>query len=765
MVRLAQSAVFVTLVALVALRPLVSETFDYRTDSISLALADLSDPTPLLTLGFDAVILLCGLAWLITRAFDAPRSYRRTGLEWGSILMTVAAVVSCATAGQKRVAITASLDWLCLPVLAITLSQLMRTRMHRRVLLAAVVASAGVQAFHAFEQYFVGFEETWSTYQAGKAAFWANQGVPLDSNRVEMFERRMLAREASGTFYHSNVAGAYLALCGIGALGLAIGHWRRRTTNDSDVALIRKIGSGVCAVVILSSVWLTGSLGAIVTGGAGVVALLIVWLRGRWIRSHRRRLFAGGWTVFLLACVAVVGHGLYHGSLPGSSLNFRWQYWVNSMGMIGDHPLTGVGRENFGNHYLAYKSIESPEEISTPHNLFVQAAGEWGLLGLVGVLMMVWGVSRVLSGAFDAHRSPGKRDVTESVTATCHPPWSTTLTLMLIGGGVVFGRLVLCGSSQYAYLYYTGVVTALAWLATAAVVMPANTSSATSGTARDLTDAAVSIGVLTFALHELVNFAIFVPGAGTTLFALVACASAYDADTTPAVGASHRVPRHRWIAPLAGALTCTAVYLVAIHPPWQASRLLQQAESRAGQLDTRSLREQAPSLLFEAAARADQLDPHPLRAWVMWLRKVAAESRHGREALAMMPMLMGDCIERDPFSATRRREQMHLYRQQAILHNDPQAWRAAADAAQSVLTLYPLNPQGLVDLGDCRRAIGQADHDGDVLAQALQVYRDALTLDDERLPWEQLHRFTPTQTAEIREKIRALERVLDHDNE
>ena len=85
----------------------------------------------------------------------------------------------------------------------------------------------------------------------------------------------------------------------------------------------------------------------------------------------------------------MIGHGLTWGHLPTASLDFRWQYWRASAPLIADHPLTGVGRENFGRHYLAYKSIDSPEEIRNPHNLFVEATAEWGALGGAGLLALL----------------------------------------------------------------------------------------------------------------------------------------------------------------------------------------------------------------------------------------------------------------------------------------------------------------------------------------------------------------------------------------
>ena len=141
------------------------------------ALGNVSDPSPVRTLVFDALILLSACGWLAARAIGPGRRYRRTGLEWGLGLIAVAVVISCIFAGNKRLAVNASVDWLCYPVLTIALVQLMHKPWHRRLLLAAVLGAALAQTGQCFEQYFVGFEETKNHYESIKADFWGRQGV------------------------------------------------------------------------------------------------------------------------------------------------------------------------------------------------------------------------------------------------------------------------------------------------------------------------------------------------------------------------------------------------------------------------------------------------------------------------------------------------------------------------------------------------------------------------------------------------------------
>src|SRR3972149_4513715 len=99
------------LIGLVALRPLVGESYDPAGNTLTEALGVVSDPQPLTTLVFDLLVLGSTCGWLVVRAMGSPRTYRRTGLEWGATLVAIAAVVSCFFAGNKRLAVNATTDW------------------------------------------------------------------------------------------------------------------------------------------------------------------------------------------------------------------------------------------------------------------------------------------------------------------------------------------------------------------------------------------------------------------------------------------------------------------------------------------------------------------------------------------------------------------------------------------------------------------------------------------------------------------------------
>ena len=235
---------------------------------------------------------------------------------------------------------------------------------------------------------------------------------------------------------------------------------------------MRAFGCTSALALIVAAALLTNSLGALLAGLAGLIVWAVTHLLSSWIRPRRSKALVLGWLFVIGGLAAVVGHGLYRGTLPGVSLAFRWQYWRASSELIADHPLTGIGRENFGRRYLQYKPIESPEEISNPHNLFVQASADWGLLGLAGVGAMLVGGSITVAGRrggaaegmIESRPDAPHRLGQERSAGTASHRLSMITWMVALGAFVIFGRLLLLGTTDPNYLYYTGAVTGIAWL-------------------------------------------------------------------------------------------------------------------------------------------------------------------------------------------------------------------------------------------------------------------------------------------------------------
>jgi putative inorganic carbon (hco3(-)) transporter len=83
----------------------------------------------------------------------------------------------------------------------------------------------------------------------------------------------------------------------------------------------------------------------------------------------------------------------------------RMSIYENSINMISDHPLIGVGINTFSKNYGKYRTPNAEARFKTPatiyaHNNFLQMAGETGLLGLGVFLVFLFSVFKAVCQAF-----------------------------------------------------------------------------------------------------------------------------------------------------------------------------------------------------------------------------------------------------------------------------------------------------------------------------------------------------------------------------
>lgn len=765
--RAIETASLFALIVVTALRPLIGESYDPAGSPLTAALSGVSDPSPLRTLVFDVVIMLAVAGWLTARALGPPRRYRRTGLEWGAGLVVIAALVSCLVAGNKRLAINASIDWLCYPLLTIALVQLMHRPWQRRLVLAAVLASACAQSTQCFEQYFVGFDETWEHYQSIKEGFWARQGVDAGSAKIETFERRMRAREATGFMPHGSITGSYLVLCGMAAVGIAMARWRR-AVDAARWPLF--MASSAAAAFIVAAALLTKSLGAVIAGIVGIVLWLVVSVLRPWIDVHRRKAFFIGWIAVACGAVCVVGYGLRHDRLPGWSLTFRWQYWQASSELIADHALTGVGRENFGRHYLQYKSIESPEEVANPHNLFVQAAADWGLLGLIGVVTMLIGGSRAVCfrsrGCIDVRATLPAQDPRIAIRgrraggSSGRPTviaWVVAIMVATIGIRVLLIRTD--DPNFFYYAYYTSVTLGLSLLIGFAIFgIGWDKEASQPDPSTGLVGAGIAIGLFTFVLHDMINFATFIPATATTFFALLAVSIAQRFAEEPTIQPCGA--RRRWLPPMALFAGIAVVAWTAVVPVARAGLFLKRARLAGRELVPAPVIGQVAYDYFQRAAQADPFDPTPYVERTRWLMAASTVPLLRDEALRLAVSSLDEAVKRDPLGSRLHRLRMQVFKTRAEATGSVEDRRAAIEAARRALELYPQDPAGIASLADRLLEAGEAASSDQLLEQAVATFERALKLDGERLSWEELHRFREKERRAIQSKIEHARRIL-----
>lgn len=163
----------------------------------------------------------------------------------------------------------------------------------------------------------------------------------------------------------------------------------------------------LASVPILLALFLTHSRGAWLLGVP--VALLFMGLMG-----GRRALLAavgavvGG--VLALVPLTRVERITSLFDLAGGTTYRRLKLWEATLAMIRDHPLFGVGLDNFLYQYPRYMLPEAWQEpdLSHPHNLVLDW---WTRLGLLGVGALIWLQVAFFTVGLRLYRSLGEGEV------------------------------------------------------------------------------------------------------------------------------------------------------------------------------------------------------------------------------------------------------------------------------------------------------------------------------------------------------------------
>jgi hypothetical protein len=157
------------------------------------------------------------------------------------------------------------------------------------------------------------------------------------------------------------------------------------------------------ATLVLAALVLTGSRGALLLG-LPVGALVMGWVALRrqpgllrWLAAHPLARVAALLGVLAVAVAAVL---LWDRMLNRQTLSLRIDLWEASLRLWLDHLLLGVGPGGFFWSYPAYLPLGSAGEPNQlhPHNVWLEAATTWGLLGFGWLGLLVWQAAALWQG-------------------------------------------------------------------------------------------------------------------------------------------------------------------------------------------------------------------------------------------------------------------------------------------------------------------------------------------------------------------------------
>ena len=149
----------------------------------------------------------------------------------------------------------------------------------------------------------------------------------------------------------------------------------------------------LASVFVLLVTVLTFSRGAVLGMIVGILLILLL------TRAKPLAAFGAGAAALVVVGIGVVAPERTLSFAGGGSGSLRFELWRSSVAMIQDHPVTGVGLDQFLYQYLPrYVSPEAwPERFTShPHNVLLDV---WLSLGIIGVLIaalfaVLW-ISRV----------------------------------------------------------------------------------------------------------------------------------------------------------------------------------------------------------------------------------------------------------------------------------------------------------------------------------------------------------------------------------
>lgn len=322
-----------------------------------------------------ALLAILVLVWVGRQILPNAPGWRRTPLDWPVGLFLVATVLSLlgltGNYADQLIALVKATGGFALFFLA---TQSLRERHDIWIVLVAIAATGLIQALATI--------------------------LPVVNGTTVISDQA----RATGTLSDPNLFAGYLVLVAALSIAAALALGRRWSV---PVAGLVTLIFGMALVATLSR---SGWLGFAVA----LIALAI-------LLPHRRRQIAliGLAAVAVMLVIGLAGPvagrlGSAEGGSPLDTFNARVPIWSAAIAMFIQHPVFGIGVDNFG--YLI-DSYNSDLGVNQAHDLFLNIAAERGILGVAAFLFVVAMVFQALRSAWRRAPSLSNRVLTAGIIA------------------------------------------------------------------------------------------------------------------------------------------------------------------------------------------------------------------------------------------------------------------------------------------------------------------------------------------------------------
>jgi len=345
-------------------------------------------------------VILAGL-WLSALRLKRNDFRFRWSIADSAMMVLVFLVAHSARGAlEHRPATNMTLEWISLAVFYVIVRQVPKDSWESSSLIWALMLMAFSLAGYGMFQTTVEFPAIREAYRAHPERTLLEMGIDPNSPLRRAFEDRLLqSNETMATFALANSLAAVL----VGPLVILIGlifDQMTKTQLSGSARCARAMGLSLLAFSIgLCLLW-TKSRSSWLGLSAGIaLACLEMLRRTRW--KH----IAGLVVALVLVAMVLFVAGLATGRMDllvltesTKSLRYRVEYWVATWDIIqeGRNWLWGVGPANFNYRYLQYKLPEASEEISDPHNVFLELWVTAGIFALAAFLLTsAWSIWRM----------------------------------------------------------------------------------------------------------------------------------------------------------------------------------------------------------------------------------------------------------------------------------------------------------------------------------------------------------------------------------
>jgi O-antigen ligase len=715
---------------------------------------------PVLRLIIQMFFILSGALWVIAMALEGRVRIRNTGLEIILLLLAGALVCGCVNAVYKYPAMLTLFSWLSAMVAFVFLVNETRSRWRRLMVLLMIGAATFTISLHGLHQITVDLPRARAIFAQDPDAVLRELRLPADA-AFDLYGRLEKDRIFS-TFFLPNSLAGFLILLAPALIGLTLDWWKSRPTrvggeSDGDASGVSAAGSeirgqasahefsyvslairaGLLVPVLLALYftkskggWLAFLLAAVVFAVWAFGALL--WRR----RLHVLAICAG--LIIVWAAAQATGHLPSLGDYFGST-SVRYGYWRAGVSIFEEHPLVGVGLDNFADFYAAKKQAED-QEARRAHNDYIELAAETGLIGILtygAFLALFWRrVTRM--GGEPILAQPEPAALNGAATAG-----------LLALSAVILGLEEWCGGALRASAgFWSWQWLCALWLGWMAYVLLNARSQDPFALGRSsCATIGIACGIIAFLAHSLGDFHHYIGGTLQTAWILMAVLlSARLSEEKESYAVDRQIGPGQRLGLFFGAWVVVLLVLYGF-----VARVAEANVLRERALERRRPEEDCRRDLAEAVRRFPMDAENQALLSDFYLGEWRAGRRRTAQNVSVISLAISsakDAIELDPMRSEYYTRLGRLYEIQWREHRLPQDYQDAVAAYVRAEELFQSNPEMPLNLGRLYDAAGN--------------YRAALPhyLGARRLSEEQYHiprQFNDRELAELSRRIQQLQ--------